>query len=320
MRNRGKKIHNRSAFTLIEMLVVIGIILVLATLSVAIIPSVQQRTKAARGADQVQGWLLIARERALRDRQPRGVRLLVDTPDPNGIAYIRSLVFIEQPDPFTGGTATLASTNMASTNIVAFSGVDVTGGQDPNQPALWPIQPGDYFQIQDGSSYQIQTVNGPNAPPGTPPNSIQTVYNIAEQPSPTTNYLITRSPRQTAGEETLLLPQDVVIDPKLSVPNIPSPVPPAPYYDIVFTPSGALTGTLGNGNGKIILWLRDLTKDYPLPPNPQNDTGDQPLLVIFSRTGRIGAVPFNTDPTLFPPGNPNLYPYYYALDPRSSGL
>src|SRR5262249_17912212 len=103
-----------------------------------------------------------------------------------------------------------------------------------------------------------------------------------------------------------------------SIPNIPAATPP--YYDIVFTPSGALTGTLGNGNGKLILWLRDLTKDYPLPPNPQNDTGDQPLLVIFSRTGRIGAVPFTTDPTLFPAGNPALYPYYYALDPRSSGL
>src|SRR5262245_34436248 len=94
--------QRRPSFTLMEMLVVIGIIIVLATLSVAIIPSVQQRTKAARASDQVQGKLVIARESALRDHLPRGMRLLIDL-DPRYGYVARSLVYIEQPDPFTGG-------------------------------------------------------------------------------------------------------------------------------------------------------------------------------------------------------------------------
>jgi hypothetical protein len=79
-----------------------------------------------------------------------------------------------------------------------------------------------------------------------------------------------------------------------------------------------VTGPIGTANGKIVLWIRDVSKDYPLPPNPTSDTGDQHLLVILTRTGRIGAVQFNNDPNVPSPGNYD--PYFYVYDPRASGL
>jgi prepilin-type N-terminal cleavage/methylation domain-containing protein len=363
--------RRRPAFTLIEMLVVIGIIVVLATLSVAIIPSVQQRTKAARAADQVQGWLLIARERALRDRLPRGVRLIIDVDSRFGYVA-RNLVYIEQPDPFTGGAIMFDTPGQPTSlmNKASFVGnVDITGGQAGTQPfndPLWLIQPGDYLQIQGGGSHFITAVYPPNPAAGTPAY-VLTATNLWDSvnlppapatPTPpypaysTTAYLVTRSPRPIADEKALTLPDDVVIDlnsPALVPPGVPTPpagvqlsVPDATagiadpltpnqiLYDILFSPSGALTGNIGNGNGKVILWFRDVTKDYPLmivatptgttllPAGPGSDTGEQHLLVISSRTGRIGAVQFNNDPNVPSPGNYN--PYFYVFDPRNSGL
>jgi hypothetical protein len=334
------------------MLVVIGIIVVLATLSVAIIPSVQQRTKAARAADQIQGWLLIARERALRDRQPRGVRLLIDLDQRYGYVA-RNMVYIEQPDPFTGGVASFDNNTLTKTGayqqLINLVNVDITGGQA--DPRLWLVQLGDFIQLQGGPSYVIR-------PEGFNPLTNTSIVSLAipqfnavnQPPGPTTNYLITRQPRPIADEKTLTLPDDVVIDlnsPILVPAGVPSPpagvrlsapdwtagtidplTPNQILYDILFSPSGALVGNIGNGNGKIILWFRDVTKDYPLilipgpppsllPAGPGSDTGDQHLLVISSRTGRIGAVPFNSNPNVPSTG---YDPYFYVYDPRNSGL
>ncbi len=306
----------RLAFTLIEMLVVISMIVVLATLAVAVIPRVQQQTKASRGAQLTQGWLLVARERALRDHAPRGVRLIIDPTD----NLIRSMVYIEQPEPFTGGQLSFDPNNP---NHAAVSGADLTGGFGQSS-SLWPVQVGDYLQFQNGQSYLITGINTPN------PGDIYTQSQMwvpnpnvnPQMPGPTSNYVIIRSARPTAGEETLRLPDDVVIDPNLCL-NLGGPSALL-TYDLLFSPSGAMTGTIGNANGKIALWLRDTTKDYPLVngppllPNTQGDTGDQPLLVIYSRTGRIGAAPFNRDPNIPAAGNYN--PYYWIYDPRNSGL
>jgi prepilin-type N-terminal cleavage/methylation domain-containing protein len=304
----------RSAFTLIEMLVVIGIIVTLAALGVAIIPTIQQRTKAQRGADNTQGCLLIARERALRDHATRGIRLLVDAD-----GYVRTMVFIEQPDVLTGG---LLNFDTANPNHAQVAGPDLTGGfgaSAANQP-YWPVQIGDYLQFQGGTSYVISGVNNPNPNDIFTTNPMWLAGNPANAPGNTSNYVIIRAARQTAGEDTLRLPDDVVIDLTLSrpLPMVVTSLTGQTYADILFTPSGALTGTLGDSNGKIVLWLRDVTKDYPLPPNPQSNTGDQPLLVIYTRTGRVAAVQFNSDPNT--PAAGAYDPYFYVYDPRSSGL
>src|SRR5262245_31535198 len=66
----------RGGFTLIELVVVMTLILALAAITVAFLPKVQESQRASTGADHLQGALLIAKQRALRDQAPRGLRLL----------------------------------------------------------------------------------------------------------------------------------------------------------------------------------------------------------------------------------------------------
>src|SRR5436305_1816449 len=95
--------RRRPSFTLVEMIVVIAIIALLAALAVLILPALQNNQRVASGADAVQGQLFIAKQMALRDQQPRGVRLI---PGNNGFT---SLQLIEQPAPYTNGAVYGAS-------------------------------------------------------------------------------------------------------------------------------------------------------------------------------------------------------------------
>src|ERR1700733_3819146 len=68
----------RSAFTLMEMMVAIVIISLLCALTLAFLPSTEQRL-ATQGADQLQTYIASVRARAVRDNLPTGIRLLPDT-------------------------------------------------------------------------------------------------------------------------------------------------------------------------------------------------------------------------------------------------
>src|SRR5438045_3233442 len=74
-RNTTMATKNRRAFTLIELLVAIAMIMVLAGLAVLFV-RFDDQARAGRGAQQLQGWLNIAKSRALRDQGPRGLRLV----------------------------------------------------------------------------------------------------------------------------------------------------------------------------------------------------------------------------------------------------
>jgi prepilin-type N-terminal cleavage/methylation domain-containing protein len=303
MSARSSLAFRRRGFTLIEMLVVLGILLVLATLSVAVIPKVQERTKALRGADQMQGWLLIAKQRALRDRAPRGVRLFLDKDPATGVVIVNRLQYIEQPDPIVGVTAVFNPT----TNSISIPGQDL-GGTGSLQ-SIWPVMPNDYIQLYGGASYKIASLSyDPTMNTTTLVLLYPEITASNLPPTPITNYTITRQPRPVAGEAILQLPDDVTVDPNLSVPSITNVIATGTTYDIMFTPSGPLTGPLGDSNGKIILWVRDFTQD-------QDQPGQQELVTVFARTGRIGGFQVNTDPSV---GGGS--PYVYVLDPRNSGL
>ena len=83
----------RVALTLVEMLVVMSLVALLAALVVAFVPRLQEHQKANRGAEQLQGWLLIAKQWAKRDGVPTGLRL---SPGVSGLCT--SLQYIQQPD------------------------------------------------------------------------------------------------------------------------------------------------------------------------------------------------------------------------------
>ena len=73
--------RGRTGFTLIELLVVMVLLAVLAALMIAFFPNAATSAREARAATQLQGWLNIAKQRALRDQAPRGLRLWIRLPD-----------------------------------------------------------------------------------------------------------------------------------------------------------------------------------------------------------------------------------------------
>jgi type II secretory pathway pseudopilin PulG len=84
----------RTGFTLVELLVAIGIAIVLAGLAALTFPNFRQSTAVTNSVNQLQATLSVAKQRAIRDKLPRGVRLIY-TGDP----FVTELQFIEQPEP-----------------------------------------------------------------------------------------------------------------------------------------------------------------------------------------------------------------------------
>ena len=157
--------------------------------------------------------------------------------------------------------------------------------------ATWPVQIGDYLVLHE-AMYSITAVSSASQlalGSGLP-------VNITSVPA-TTDYYFVRAARPLTGESTLKLPQDVIIDMSQSSPST--------AIDILFSPSGELLSPSFSSIGKVILWVRDVTK-------PAGNTSDT-LIAIDMRTGLIAAQPVNTDPTR---GDA----YIYTKDGRSSGL
>ena len=189
---------------------------------------------------------------------------------------------------------------------------------------LWPVQVGDYIQIQSAASpsritkiisnFEVETLS-PNT------SGLTGVF--------TADFRIMRSPRPVAGEDIILLPEDVVI----AFPNLPPfakpPPPPAPpfplvpidfpsiivpddngRYDILFTPSGAVTGNTAR-LGKIILWVRDLNE------NPTT-ARQQALITVYSQSGAVASYDVNTS---VPTSSPQAGIWYsFTYDSRPSGF
>lgn len=91
--------NRRAGYTLLELMVAVGLIVILATLTVAVAnSSLVDSYRIVGGADRVSGWLLNAKNRALRDRTPIGLQLIREgafgTPE---FHFVRSAQLIELP-------------------------------------------------------------------------------------------------------------------------------------------------------------------------------------------------------------------------------
>jgi prepilin-type N-terminal cleavage/methylation domain-containing protein len=317
--------RHRPGFTLIEMLVVLGIILVLATLAVVFYPKLQDSNQMIRGSDLVVQALSSARQRAKRDGLPTGIRFEVDP----ATKYITQFEYIQQPDNYTFGaclgtyfkptTPPGGPTPMPA--FVCFGGVDFKGsaaGLGVSDQAT--IMPGDYLEVFGGGGlFLVKTVLPLGTLPGAPGNGWLEINNMSQLISPTTNYRIIRQPRKLTGEDPITLPRNLVLDTNLISSNnaipvrLPPPsglgIPTTGFYEILFSPSGSVIGK-GTGGDKIILWLHDLTQPTLEAPDPF--AGSPVLISVQVRTGFIAANPVGPKP----PGDP----FVYTKDPRSSGM
>ncbi len=126
---------------------------------------------------------------------------------------------------------------------------DLSGGfGSASDPSLWPVQLGDFLELNPPGS-AVQNIVGVTAGnDGTHPNQISILSTSAPLPAgSTSSYTIIRAPRVLVGEPVLQLPQDVVID--MNHLNDPTnngtlitgdPVGTHTYYDILFAPSGSV--------------------------------------------------------------------------------
>jgi prepilin-type N-terminal cleavage/methylation domain-containing protein len=292
-RNPAPGPGKRTGFTLIEMLVVLGIVLMMSVLTVLFMPRIQERQRVAQGADLLQGWALMAKQRALRDRVATGLRFQLShlPTDPPNQSYVRDIQYIQQPDDYSQGLVT-----RWRDNVVTFTAeANLQRVQNLNQGNEANIvQPGDYLLLRgEGLPTRITSIINPT--------SLQ-VLDSGPQIATPSSYRISRQPRLLAGEQPLQLPQNVAID--LSLVTDPYKVPtrqPGSYLEILFSPSGRVVGQ-GTGNAPIVLRVRDVTLD----PN----AGDQTLIVIYPLTGSIAAHPVAQG------GDP----YLFIRDGRSSGF
>jgi prepilin-type N-terminal cleavage/methylation domain-containing protein len=296
--------RQRSGFTLIELFVVLGIILSLSVLTVLFMPRIQERQRVAQGADLLQGWVLNAKQRAMRDHRATGLRLQRSA----NSNYVRDLQYVQQPDDYAPPGRLMSWTPTPVSLCTFDAAVNLLGSAASDQDEASLVHAGDYLQLQGGGlTHQIIS------PPPIKANQCALASgllpaNVSLPPGGAT-FRIKRQPRLLAGEQPLQLPQDVAIDlsvnPKRSL-NVPARQQPGSqlvYSEILFSPGGGVVGQ-GTGNAPIALWVRDVTLNDPNAP------GDQTLIVIYPRTGLIAAHPVAQG------GDP----YQFIRDGRSSGF
>src|SRR5205814_1794685 len=87
---------DRRGFTLVELLVAIALAIVVLGLAIYIVNTATfDSYKVVGSGDRLSQWLIQAKNRALRDKAPRGLRLIV-----NASGQVTECAFIEQSEPW----------------------------------------------------------------------------------------------------------------------------------------------------------------------------------------------------------------------------
>ncbi|MBX7104457.1 MAG: prepilin-type N-terminal cleavage/methylation domain-containing protein [Gemmataceae bacterium] len=92
--------HSRQGLTLIELLVVMAIMGILGGIVAVVAPKFAQSSRVAEGSRQLTNWLSLARQRAQRDKAPRGIRFAGTLPTSvsRQQELYSSFVYVEQPE------------------------------------------------------------------------------------------------------------------------------------------------------------------------------------------------------------------------------
>lgn len=289
----------RAGLTLVELIVVVAIVAILATITALYFPRFQEQEQVNRGADMLQGWLLIAKQQARRDGVPTGIRFKFEAdPSDSNKMICRTMEYIQQPANFAqgqywrrfGGDARIAE--FKHVNLM-----DPTAGTE--------VREGDYIEILG----KIRRVMAPTGPTQLPLHTSSADLPLADfpdnGPGASPNYRILPQPRPITGEQTLQLPEDIGIVKYEDIPrksimgSRAVPVRNTTFFEIVFGTSGALVGE-GSGGQQVIFWVSHLA------PNIDKAT----LITVQPRTGFIAAHPVASSGDR----------YQFTTDARSSGM
>lgn len=325
----------RGGFTLVELLVAIALAILLLSLVVGLTSSGLGSYRTVRSADRVSGWLLIAKSRAIRDGQPRGVRFFRGAD-----GFYREAQYIEVPPPWVPNP--LQEANPTGPRIVFSYNTDTPAAPTPptiidrhcyfvaDSAADLATFDGQGLQAEDvltlpgiGAAYRLTAApvaatvafggagvacreltlaNWPDLGSATS----DAAANVAALPTPRRatvtiyQFGFTARARPLFGEPLLQLSVDTAID---SAAGTTLGVNTAGDFDVVFAPSGQVVGA----NSLIALWVRDPTR----PAWPAANAGEQVLIGVYPKTGLIAT---------HPPAPAPADPYQYVKDGLSSGL
>jgi prepilin-type N-terminal cleavage/methylation domain-containing protein len=321
--SRRRTVQRNSGLTLIELLIVVTIFLLLTTFTVVAVDFTFESERVGAAARQTQSLLEGARDRSIRAREPRGVRLILDS-DPDNGRMVSSLIYVGAAEPWTEGAIQLQREDASPADGVADAEdvLIVVGSLDtlwnklsqrgflgvPGQETPRIKIPGD----KNGTWYRVQThllgVNPlipnvlrlvhPYRDPGT--TEITEVVAFDGGSGPLT-YELELPPRVLPDADPVLLPDGVVID--LDASDVPTAWRPsagsslsAPYsnrMDLMFSPRGTLIGTTA-GTGLIHLYVslrEDVQKSTDAGRLPVN-AGDNPSVptdTLFASLAVSGA-------------------------------
>lgn len=279
--------RQRRGFTLVEMLVVIGVLLIILVMTAAAVSFGFEAEKVSSAGQQARSMLEGARDRAIYSKEPRGVRFFSDDPaEPHNIT---GMAFIAPNETWTDGTIQLERATPGDPVATIVGGSLATSWWQLKKRGL--IMDGLRVRIPNdrtGSWYTISTAQIDTS--GTaPPNSSfdpanQFPYKLQITPpyrDPADNpanerrafkdgpitYALELPPRYLP-EQASRLPDGTVLDLRSSsVPEswrvlhgatsadgIPRRLA---YMDIMFSPRGTVTGSAAS-QGIIHLYFTDI--------------------------------------------------------------
>jgi prepilin-type N-terminal cleavage/methylation domain-containing protein len=303
---QGRNPGSRSAFTLVEMLVVITILLVMMGVTVAVFNVSLEGERVRSGASQVQSYLAGARDRAAFAGRPCGVRFILDELDPT---LVRSMLYIQVPDDWQQGSFIVSDVqgDPYSSQLVEqlVNGQSTTDWGDLSL-LLNTVQLRKPRIMIQGHWYTVVATN--LLPAVTPkrltirPRFRGSVRTRVEEG----DYRLRLQPAIMPGQEPVLLPAGVAIDldqcRRMHTSAFAETLPQSwypnntylPALDILFSPNGTVIGPEAS-KGVIHLLVNDVTDAtqnlFPIdplgtPPGTGNQS-DKRVVTLFTRTGYV---------------------------------
>lgn len=325
-RTRLQSVFN-TGFTLVELLIVVSLLLILSTLTLALFNSTSEADRIRSSARQLQSALLGARDRAIHAKLPRGLRLLLqDTTDQNGpgARVVTGMVYIGADDYWTNGEISLQfpdfsipsinhTETQAGNGLAELQEFVVLKGTRTDWSLLFNqglIATGCRIEIprNSGDWYTIDTSLLQNPPPGAGSNDFIVLprNGYRKQINGPLNYRLELKPTVLAGQEPLRLSSAIVIN--LDRSSIPSgwftPGSPRSYFDtstsspkvmdILFSPRGwaADTALAPISASGVIHFYLGTQEDADLGRDPADPkSGEKLILSFFPRTGNVATYP-----------------------------
>jgi type II secretory pathway pseudopilin PulG len=261
---------HRASFTLLELLISLGIILILATLTMQLLNSTLNSDRIRNGARELQTYFAGARDRAIHAGQPRGVRLITDVVNPS---TVRSFVYIGASASFSDGSQ-LSIDASGNINFIQTNPNPLNPPPFSSTSAVWTrlwnlglLPDGTPIELTVGTTpiliYMTVSLTGfsggnptfavTSAPAGTFPIDNPTIVGGTGA-----TYTLQLAPTVLSGDEPRSLPSNIVIDLNSSI--LPLAWGSAGSFsntlDILFSPQGTVIGTPAS-DGKIHFVLAD---------------------------------------------------------------